>query len=153
LPRCRPPYRARRYLYHRNSLGAIIGAQSAERHPPPKPSVQLQPPSLSAHEPRGPQEPQSNASQQPTTSDQRGTDQVPLTVKVLPTPKSQADIEDEKHRADEHAANERGLATATWVLAGFTLLLAASLFLQDHFRRIDIESLLPLRMSGELAHE
>jgi hypothetical protein len=107
---------------------AIAGAQAPEQRPRPilahKPLVQLKPPSPGARKPSGPQESQSYAGQQPTASDHRGTDQVPLTVKVLPTPKSQAEISEEQRRADEHAANERGLTTATWVLAGFTLLLA-----------------------------
>src|SRR5690348_5385842 len=77
-----------------------------------------QPPVPSAGEFSRPQESQSNASQQSPNPDQRGTDQIPLTVKVLPTPKTQEEIDGEKHRADEHATNERGLTMATWALAG-----------------------------------
>jgi hypothetical protein len=44
-------------------------------------------------------------------------------VKVLPAPKSQAQIEDEQRRTNEHAANERGLTIATWTLAAVTLFL------------------------------
>jgi len=86
--------------------------------------VPLQPPSPGAREPGSPQEPQPNTGQQSAAGEQRGTDQVPLTVKVLPTPKSQSEIDEDQHRADDHATNERGLTTATWTLAGFTLLLA-----------------------------
>jgi hypothetical protein len=70
-------------------------------------------------------QPQPKTTKQTTTpEDQRGTEQLPLTVKVLPNPRSQTEIAEEKRSSDEHAANERGLITATWILAGFTLLLA-----------------------------
>jgi hypothetical protein len=66
---------------------------------------------------------QPQTSQQPPAKELRGTDQLPLTVKVLPSQKTQAEITEEMKRSDEHAANESGLTTATWVLAAFTLLI------------------------------
>lgn len=90
---------------------------------PPLNPILSEPPIPSAREPSRPQEPQSNTGQRPTGEDQRGTDQVPLSVKVLPTPKSQTEIREKQSRADEHAANERGLTSATWVLAAITLFL------------------------------
>jgi hypothetical protein len=116
-----------------------------------------QPPSPGAREPSSPQKPQSNAGQQAPGSDQRGADQVPPTVKVLPTPKSQTEIDDEQRRADEHAANERGLTTATWALAGFTMLLAMvalgqiGLFLWQ--LRLIRESLDDAKIAAEAARE
>jgi hypothetical protein len=91
-----------------------------EISPRPVPS---QPPSPGARELSSPQESQPGDRQQPAATDQRGSDQVPLTVKVLPSPKSQTDINEENRRADEHAANERALTNATWALGGITLFL------------------------------
>jgi hypothetical protein len=82
--------------------------------PPPVPS---QPPSPRAGEPNRPQQPQPGTGQQSATNEQRGTDQVPLTVKVLPSPKSQADIDEEKRRAYENATNEKNLTNGTWTMA------------------------------------
>jgi hypothetical protein len=107
------------------ALSVTVSAQKVvapEQTAPVPPTSQPPPPG--ARDSSSPQEPQARTGQQTTYPDQRGTDQIPLTVKVLPTPKSQADIDEEQRRADEHAANERGLTVATWVLAGFTLLLA-----------------------------
>ena len=59
------------------------------------------------------------AAQQVAPADQRGTEQQPLTVKVLPAEKTQADTDDEK----QHRDNEIGLTKATWILAIFTAFL------------------------------
>ena len=83
-----------------------------------------QPPSPSGGKPSNPNEGQPASSNHGASHDERGTEQIPLVVKIIPAPKNQAEINEEKYRADEHAANERGLTNATWVLAGFTLLLA-----------------------------
>jgi hypothetical protein len=61
--------------------------------------------------------PTSNAIQ-PATDDQRGTDKVPLTVKILPTQKSQADTDKEDHERQEKA--DRKLAFETQRIADYT---------------------------------
>lgn len=91
---------------------AIIGALAAdaghvaEGQQPPPPSA----PAQEQHE--------------PAAQDKRGTDEVPLTVKVLPSPDHQTEAAEEKRRADEHAAAEQDLSDATWKLAYFTFALS-----------------------------
>lgn len=97
----------------------LVSPPQAEHSPAP-----LQPPASGVGGLGNSQKSQVDSSKQPAGTDQRGTDQMPLSVKILPSPKSQAGIEEEQRRADEHTANERGLTAATWTLAGFTLLLA-----------------------------
>jgi len=64
--------------------------------------------------------------QQPVATDQRGTDQVPFTVKVLPTQKTEAERENEQRHRD----NETQLTDASWWLACFTLALVFTAVVQ-----------------------
>src|SRR5438105_2207076 len=47
---------------------------------------------------------------QPPTADQRGTDQVPLTVKILPGPDAKEQAEKQEHERSEKAENDKRLA-------------------------------------------
>lgn len=66
--------------------------------------------------------PQPNAEtiQQERANDLRGTDQSPLAVKVIPTPKTDAEREDEAKERHEKAETDRRLADYTGELARFT---------------------------------
>lgn len=65
--------------------------------------------------------PQPNAeTQKERANDQRGADQSPLTVKVIPTPKTDAEREEEAKERREKAETDRKLAEYTGVLALFT---------------------------------
>jgi hypothetical protein len=56
-------------------------------------------------------------SQEPATSDQRGTDQSPLSVKIVQPPKSEAEAAQEQRDRDERRANESWFAALTRALA------------------------------------
>jgi hypothetical protein len=68
-----------------------------------------------------PQERQAANSQQPSTADQHGTENSPFVVKLQPTPKTQAEAEQDAKDRDEKAANDREtLATnRNIVIVGF----------------------------------
>jgi hypothetical protein len=57
---------------------------------------------------------------QPTTPDQRGTDQIPLTVKVLPAPDAKEKAEKEDHERQEKAKVDEKLAFETQRIADYT---------------------------------
>lgn len=63
-------------------------------------------------------------SQDPVAKDQRGTDQSPLIIKVLPTPQSEEKATQERSEREDRATNERLLIGANIFLAIFTALLA-----------------------------
>jgi hypothetical protein len=60
---------------------------------------------------------QSSARQQPTDTEQRGTEQSPLVVKTLETAKSQAEIEQESEDRKQKATNDGRIVILTGVLA------------------------------------
>ena len=102
-------------------------AVAADRQWPPLPPHKPQPPPNSIErslQPRTPGAP-TQEQQRPATEEKRGTEAVPLAVKIIPGPERQAEATDEKRRADEHAAAEQSLTDATWKLAWFTLALTA----------------------------
>jgi hypothetical protein len=99
---------------------------AADRQTPPLPSHKptspaTSPPSLQPRPPSAPAKEQ----QHPTTEDKRGTEDVPLAVKILSGPDNQATADEQKRRANEHATAEKSLTDATWKLAWFTLSLVA----------------------------
>lgn len=65
-------------------------------------------------------QPEAQITQQERAPDQRGTDQSPLTVKIIPTPKTDADREEEAKDRREKAETDRKLADYTGELAFFT---------------------------------
>jgi hypothetical protein len=67
---------------------------------------------------------QTQAAKQPTATDQRGTEQSPAFVKIIPTPKTAAEaIQDAKDR-DEKASSDLWIIRWTGAVALFTLVLA-----------------------------
>src|SRR5437660_1388402 len=102
-----------------------VNAQQRPSHKPmPPAAVPLQPPTPSAGELRNHDQSPTRSNQQPPTEDKRGTDEIPLSIKILPSQDHEAQAKEEQRRAGEHAASERGLVNATWYLAWFTLALA-----------------------------
>jgi len=71
-----------------------------------------------------PQKQQSQRTQQLTNSDQRGTDQEPLVVKELPTPKTEAEAARDAEDRKEKAMNDREIIGLTRDLAVATVILA-----------------------------
>jgi hypothetical protein len=63
-------------------------------------------------------------STQPPAVDQRGTDQLPLTVKILPSQKTKEEAEKEERERGEKAAIDRSVADDTQRLAEYTKWLA-----------------------------
>lgn len=59
----------------------------------------------------------SQATQQPTTTEQRGTQGSPVVVKVLPTAKTPEEAEQERKDREDKSANDRNLVYLTGVLA------------------------------------
>lgn len=108
-------------------LAASVPAAAQQRpsHKPASPIVvPLQPPTPSAGELRNPNQSPTRGNQQPAAENERGTNEIPFAVKILPSPDHEAQAKEDQRRADEHAAAERGLVNATWYLAWFTLTLA-----------------------------
>jgi hypothetical protein len=64
--------------------------------------------------------PPSKQNTQTAAPDQRGTDQMPLTVKILPGEKTHAETAKEKYESDEKPSIDRALSTYTGWLAVFT---------------------------------
>lgn len=62
------------------------------------------------------------ATQPPAQQEQRGTQDSPFVVKVLPTPKSAQDTGVEAQDREKKAVSDRNLVKATWVLAGIGIL-------------------------------
>jgi hypothetical protein len=68
---------------------------------------------------------QTSKSHQPretTATDQHDTQESPIVVKVLPTPKTQEESTQESNDRKEKSANDRNLVKATYVLAGIGIL-------------------------------
>jgi hypothetical protein len=89
------------------ALFVIDGAQSRRR----------------PHQPQQPTETQPQPPQQATPSDQRGTEQSPLSVKVIPTPQSEEDAAHERQEREEKAELDRKLVKFNGDLAYYTELL------------------------------
>jgi hypothetical protein len=69
-------------------------------------------------------QPKGNQSTQPPAADLRGTDQSPLTVKILPGQKTKEEAEKEEHERQEKGSIDRSLADDTRRLAEYTKWLA-----------------------------
>jgi hypothetical protein len=90
---------------------------------PPLDLAPLQPPSPRSGEFGNPNQSQARTTRETSAEEKRGTDEIPLSIKILPSPDHEAQVKEEQRRADEHASDERGLVYATWYLAAFTLAL------------------------------
>jgi len=88
-------------------MASVLCAQS--QRPTPTPS-----------EKSSPQQEETQSTTQQTAADQRGTEQSPLIVKTLPTPKTEEEAERERQEYKEKTATNRELATFTKWLAYFT---------------------------------
>jgi hypothetical protein len=71
--------------------------------------VQSQQPSPGENESSRPQQSQAQSTQKQATPDQRGTQQAPLVVKVLPSPKTDEETDQEAKDRNEKSANDREL--------------------------------------------
>jgi hypothetical protein len=72
----------------------------------------------------------SGQAQQPSATDQRGTQQAPFVVKVLPTPKTNEEATQEAKERNEKEALNRRITDATDTIAYFNKILAAVAVLQ-----------------------
>jgi len=88
-----------------------VGDGAFSQQPPP-----------SGPEVRQPPKPEATSSQQPATADQRGTEEAPLVVKILPTLKTQEEARREREDREEKAASDRWLIILTGLLALGTFL-------------------------------
>jgi hypothetical protein len=81
----------------------------------------LQQPSPSARKLDKPKQTQPTTSQQTSSADQRGTDESPLVVKTIPTPKTEEEAAQETQDRKDKAANDRHIVwfTGALVLIGF----------------------------------
>jgi hypothetical protein len=91
---------------------------------------QSQQPSPSAGEPTGPQQSKRQSPQQEPAADQRGTDQSPIVVKVIPTFKTDEESAQEAKDRKERTANDRELINYSRDLDILTGILAAVGLLQ-----------------------
>jgi hypothetical protein len=90
--------------------------------------AQSQPPSPSSGELSSPEKPNpSNQKKQPK-SDQRGTEQSPIIVKIVPSPNAQEEAAQAKREKEEKAATDRRVEITTDIVAGATLIQAIALF-------------------------
>src|SRR2546425_7951700 len=74
-------------------------------------------PSLSGREAHQQKQEQSPRTQQPTTTNQRGTEEAPLIVKEIPTAKTREESAQEAKDRQEKASNDRNLVIASYILA------------------------------------
>ncbi len=86
---------------------------------------------------------QKNKPQQPeqsATTDKRGTQESPVFVKVLPTPKTQEETEQESKDREQKTSNDRNLVYLTGVLAGVGFLQLVVFGYQAYKLRQTVES-------------
>jgi hypothetical protein len=69
-----------------------------------------------------PPEPHTESAQQPSAIDQRGTEQSPLTVKVLPTPKTDEEAAQARDERDQKSSTDRWMIFLTAAVATATFL-------------------------------
>jgi hypothetical protein len=70
-------------------------------------------------------QPKGNQAAQPAAPDQRGTDQSPLSVKILPSPDAKQQAEKQERDGNEKAENDRKLTFETERIADYTRWLSA----------------------------
>jgi hypothetical protein len=87
-----------------------------------------------------PQQKKSQSTKQPTSSDQRGTEQAPFIVKTIPAPKTQDESAQDAKERGEKSANDRKLVEFTGILAlvGFLQLIVFGL--QSYYLRRTVEA-------------
>lgn len=98
---------------------AIVHGAAKSKHPPTRPSELSQPTD---------QKGETNAPA--PTEDKRGTDEIPLTIKILPGQKTESEAAKEEYESHEKPQLERGLTTYTGWLAIFTAILFIAAFIQ-----------------------
>ena len=75
-------------------------------------------------------QPEASTERQESNASQRGTEQNPFAIKILPPAKGTPEAERNEKESHEKAANERGVAIATWGLIYATLALFAAAIVQ-----------------------
>lgn len=73
---------------------------------------------------RAAQDQNANSPQGATQAEQRGSDALPVAVKIIASEEAKAEARDEKQHRRESAAQEKRVADATYALAGVTTVLA-----------------------------
>jgi hypothetical protein len=102
-------------------------------------AAQSQPP-VPGPKPEKPPQSQPARRDQPVTRDERGTDTSPISVKIVPTPKTQIEAAQEKAERDAKAANDWWLMVFTGglVVVGATQLIAFSIQARRLKQTIDV---------------
>jgi hypothetical protein len=109
------------------ALASIAVAQQSQPPPPHKPEPPIATPSPSANRPSSQRQP--NATEKPPETDNRGSEDKPVIVKVLPTPKSQEEARQERQDREDKSAADWWMVRLTAILGfiGFLQLIAFSL--------------------------
>src|SRR5271155_1038262 len=136
------------------ALAQPVGAQPAQRpaHKPAPPiAVQpLQPPSPSAGESQRPPQQKPSAANQPAGNEQRGTEDRPVVVKVLPSEKTETERAQEQHDRFEKSSSDWWIVRLTGALALVGILQFLALIGQAIVFRIQANA---LRESVDLTRE
>jgi hypothetical protein len=106
----------------------VINAQSQEPYPNPR-------------ELSNPIQEKVISRQQPSKNDQRSTEQSPLIVKTIDTPKAQERTNQERNNNEERAANDSHLVWFIGLLVLFTAVLAVVGFWQGRQLKRSVDSL------------
>jgi hypothetical protein len=86
-------------------------------------------PTPSSGELRSPEKPQPTNEKEQPKSDQRGTEQSPIIIKMAPSPNAQDEAAQAKREKEEKAATDRRIEITTYIVAGATAVQAIGLIL------------------------
>jgi hypothetical protein len=96
----------------------VIATNAQSQRPTPSSGV------LSGHK-----KSQTASNKQNTQTDQRGTEQSPIFIKMAPSPNAQAEATQAKKEKDEQAATNRRIGFTTYIIGGATFIQAIALIL------------------------
>jgi len=104
--------------------------------------AQLEGPPPSLGPKRNPPQAQTTDKHQKPESDKRGTEEMPFVIKIISTPKSQAEIDQKRQEHKEKASQNWWLVRFTGLLFAATVLLAIFAFWQGYQMRRSVNSLI-----------
>jgi len=103
-------------------------------------AAQSQPPAPSTGKPGKPPQDQPRRREQPPASDERGTENSPVAVKIIPAPKTETEAAQDKAERDAKAATERRMVWLTGALVLVGLIQALVFFIQARRLRETIDA-------------
>src|SRR6266566_3435977 len=103
-------------------------------------AVASQAPSARRGETRQPQEAKSNSAKKPSAQDQRGTENSPLFIKEIPTPKTEEESAQDAKDRTEKSSNDRKLVEFTGILALVGFLQLVVFGLQSYYLRKTVKA-------------